>query len=178
MPVEKVSAKIGLPFGLGEISGDWAPDTRERDAAWEMYIELITRIGVVDLAPTEGLVREALTSLYSLFATTRDILRRYGPGIARPGEGSTVSFGHLAVSVLNHALRPMLATWHPLLEDHECRRPEQVSRLEWERSWARHAEIRDALDEVGRTLLAYAGLLGKVCEAKDLLKLTIRPTAP
>ena len=174
--MEKVSAKIGLPFGLGEISGDWAPDSSERDAAWEMYIELITRIGVVDLAPTEGLVREALSSLYSLFATTRDILRRYGPGIARPAQGSTVSFGHLAVSVLNHALRPMLATWHPLLEDYEHGRPQQVSRLEWERAWDRHDEIRAALADVGRTLTAYAGLLGEVCDAKDLLAFTNRPT--
>ena len=123
----------------------------------------------------EGLVREALTSLYTLFDTTRDILRRYGPGIARPGPGSAVSFGHLAVAVLNGALRPMLATWHPLLEDYEHGCPEDVSRPDWERAWDRHDEIRAALDDVGATLVAYAGLLGEVCDAKDLLKLTTQP---
>lgn len=175
MAVEKVTAKIGLPFGVGEIGGVWVPDSRERDAAWEMYIELVTRVGVVELQEDEGLIREALVSLYSLFATTRDILRRYGPGVAQPGPGATVSFGHLAVGVLNHALRPVLAEWHPLLEDREHTRPENVSRLDWERSWDRHQDLRDTLDEVGTTLTVYAGLLGEVCNAKDLLKLTDLP---
>ncbi len=175
MPLEKVNAKIGLPFGFGEIGGEWAPDSSERDAAWEMYIELITRVGVVELGQQEGLVREALSSLYSLFATTRDILRRYGPGIARPGPDAAVSFGHLAVAVLNGALRPMLAKWHPLLEDYEHTRPRNMSRLDWEQAWDRHDEIRAALDDVGHTLTAYAGLLGTVCDAKDILKLAAYP---
>jgi hypothetical protein len=68
-----------------------------------------------------------------------------------------------------------LATWHPLLEDYENARPANISRLEWERAWDRHDELRSTLDEVGQTLRAYAGLLGEVCGAKDLLKLTVRP---
>lgn len=171
MPVKKVSAKVGLPFGVGEISGDWVPGAREKDAAWEMYVELITRVGVVELAPEEGLLREALSSLYSLFDTTREILRRYGPEIARPQTGSTVSFGHLAVSILNHALRPTLSSWHPALEDHESHRPKDASRIEWEMQWVRHEELRAVLVEVGGTLRAYAGLLGEVCDAKNLLTL-------
>ncbi len=174
MALNKVTAKIGLPFGVGEISGDWVPGVGERDAAWEMYVELITRVGVVELAQDEGLLREALASLYSLFGTTREILRRYGPEVAQPTTGSTVSFGHLAVAILNHALRPTLATWHPELEDHESRRPEDVSRFEWERSWASHDDLRRALGEVGTTLRAYAGLLGDICGTKNLLVLTER----
>ena len=88
MAVSKVSAKLGLPFGIGEISGEWVPEDVERDAAWEMYVELITRVGVVKLGPDEGLVREALSSLYSLFDTTREILRCHGPAVARPGLGA------------------------------------------------------------------------------------------
>lgn len=176
MPVSKVSAKVGLPFGVGEISGDWVPGSSEQDAAWEMYIELITRVGVVKLEPEEGLLREALASLYSLFETTRGILRRYGPEVARPSPGSTVSFGHLAIAILNHALRPTLATWHPALEDRESARPDDISRVEWERAWEHHDELRSALDEVGATLRAYAGLLAEVCDTKSLLALTERPT--
>ena len=172
MAVSKVSAKIGLPFGIGEIAGDWVPEDVERDAAWEMYVELITRIGVVRLGPDEGLISEALSSLYSLFDTTREILRRHGPAVARPAPGASVSFGHLAIAVLNGALRPLLAKWHPLLVDHEAARPSGTSAVDWEREWDRHDELRAALDEVGRTLVAYAGLLGEVCDAKDLLKLT------
>lgn len=171
VPVESVNAKIGLPFGLGEIGGEWKPESAERDAAWEMYVELITRISVVELGRDEGLLREALTSLYSLFNTTRGILRRYGPAVARPAPGSAVSFGHLAVSILNGALRPLLAEWHPRLEDREFSRPANISRLDWERSWDRHSDLRAAIAAVRQTLAAYAGVLGEVCDAKSLLHL-------
>ena len=55
---------------------------------------------------------------------------------------------------------------------HEAARPSGTSAVDWEREWDRHDELRAALDEVGQTLVAYAGLLGEVCDAKDLLKLT------
>jgi len=166
--VEKVTAKIGLPFGLGEVGGVWTPDLAERKAAWDMYVELITRVTVADLGPDEGLLREALTSFYSLFGTTRQILKDGGPTLAQ-ATGGAVSFGHLAVSILNGALRPLLAKWHPLLEDHEASRPDGMSRLMWERAWDRHDELRSAIGEVRATLEAYAGVLGEVCDAKSLL---------
>ena len=172
MPVRKVTAKIGLPFGVGEIGGEWQPDQAERDAAWEMYVELITRISVVDLGPEDGLLEEALASLYRLFDITRDILRRHGPTVAHP-KGGTLSFGHLAVAILNQALRPLLARWHPLLDDYVHSRPTTTSRLDWERGWALHGELRAALSEVRQTLRAYAGLLGEVCEAKGLLTVAL-----
>lgn len=175
VPVEKVTAKVGLPFGLGEIGGEWRPHDVERVAAWEMYVELITRVSVVDLRAEEGLLREALSSLHSLFETTREILRRHGPTVAQPLDGGLVSFGHLAVAILNRALRPLLARWHPLLEDYEGARPVGTSRLQWERAWERHDELRAALAEVQATLEAYAGLLGEVCDAKDLIRLADRP---
>ena len=68
---KQIAVRLKLPF-LGEISGTWEPGLAERDAAWELYIELITRVSVVDLGPDEGLVREALSSLYTLFGTTRE----------------------------------------------------------------------------------------------------------
>ncbi len=69
--LSKIGVELALPF-LGKISGEWAPDEAERLAAWEMYVELATRITVQPLTPDEGLIREALTSYYSLFATTRE----------------------------------------------------------------------------------------------------------
>lgn len=43
-----------------EISGTWEPDEAERRAAWELCVELITRVAVVKLGTAEGLLREAL----------------------------------------------------------------------------------------------------------------------
>ena len=102
----KVDLKI--PY-IGGISGTWIPDESERKAAWEMYVELVTRISIAELKPGECLLREALTSLYSLFATTRAILRHYGPSVAQPKSDGQLSFGSLAVAVLNSVLRPVLA---------------------------------------------------------------------
>ena len=76
-----------------------------------MYVELITRISVVELKPGEGLLREALTSLYSLFDTTRKILRQHGPSIAQPKDKSDVSFGYLAIAILTpYILQPLKHT--------------------------------------------------------------------
>lgn len=177
--LQSVDARIGLPFGLGEIGGQWRPDDAERSAAWEMYVELITRVSLVELRPDDGLLREALSSLHTLFDTTREILRRYGPSVAQASDGSSVAFGHLAVSIINGALRPLLGAWHPLLEDHEHNRPANRSRVEWERSWDRYDELRGELSEVQASLVAYARLLGRVCGAPDLVALVVAPgTAP
>jgi hypothetical protein len=100
------SVQVSLNLPVLQISGTWEPNDDERKAAWELYVELVTRISVVPLGPDEGLLREALSSLYSLFATTRDILRRYGPGVAEPKPGGQYSFGTLAVAMLNIGLRP------------------------------------------------------------------------
>jgi hypothetical protein len=104
------SVNVGLSIGPFQIGGEWRPDEAEELAAWEMYVELVTRISVAELRDGEGVLREALTSLYSLFGTTREILRRHGPTIARGKNKGQLSFGYIAVAVLNGALRPLLAT--------------------------------------------------------------------
>ncbi len=160
---------IGLPFGLGGISGTWAPEESERRAAWEMYVELVTRSSVARLPDDRGLLREVLASLYTLFESTREILRKYGPAVAKPGAGEAVSFGHLAVAILNGALRPLLSEWHPRLLEHENLRPAEVSPVEWERSWNDNATLRAEIEQVRETLESYAGILGEVCDARSLM---------
>jgi hypothetical protein len=170
MPLKSISMSLGLPFGLGSLGGTWEPSEDERNAAWEMYVELITRISVEELAPGEGFLREALTSLYSLFETTRDILRKYGPGVAAPSTGSDLSFGIISIAVLNKALRPLLTKWHPELSHHESLRPADVSPLEHERAWERADELRSDLNEVRGVLRTYAFYLGKVADVPSLVE--------
>jgi transcriptional regulator with XRE-family HTH domain len=117
----------------------------ERVAAWELYVELVTRTAVSGLRPQEGMLREALSSLYSLFDSVRSILRKHGPALALANEEGTHSFAGLAVDMLNHVLRPLLSKWHPLLLDYEESRPPGVSPAEHERAWARNDELRAAL---------------------------------
>lgn len=151
-----------------EIEGAWEPTAEEKKASWEMYVELVTRISVADLHPEEGLAREALTSLYSLFESTRSILRQYGPAVAKPRRRGGLSFGHVAVTILNRVLRPLLAKWHPLLLDHENLRDEHVGRGEHERAWERIGELRQAIGETRVALSEYAALLAKVAGVPPL----------
>ena len=168
MRPKQVQVKLAIPF-IGEISGTWEPDEAERRAAWELYVELVTRVAVVQLGPAEGLLREALLSLRELFGITREILRRYGPAVAPKAADQEISFGYLAVGVLNGALRPLLAVWHPTLAAYEATRPEGRSPVDWERQWARGGELRAELAATRGLLVEFTRTLGEVAGAASLL---------
>jgi hypothetical protein len=153
--LKNIKVSLKLPY-IGGIEGTWEPDESERKAAWELYVELVTRISVTELQPHEGVLREALSSLYTLFDTTRTILRTYGPGIAQPKGGNPLSFGSLAVTMLNVVIRPVLAQWHPMLLTHE-------------RQWEKGDELRRVLNEVREVLIAYANVLAQVADVPSLI---------
>jgi hypothetical protein len=169
MPLTSVN--VGLRLGPISLGGTWEPDEAEVEASWEMYIELATRVSTQQLAENEGILREALTSLRELFPTTREILRRHGPTVARKKGSGEHSFAELAVYVLNYSVRPVLAKWHPLLADHEARRPEDRTVVEHEAAWERAGELRAALEELRSSLLAYANLLADVAGVEPLIAL-------
>ncbi|WP_459645250.1 hypothetical protein [Kineococcus sp. NUM-3379] len=168
---------VALKLGIFEVSGEWEPGDVERSAAWELYVELVTRVAVVPLRADEGLLREALTSLHSLFGTTREILRQHGPEVARPRRDGSLSFGILAVTVLDAGLRPLLSRWHPALEDWEAQRPEGVSSLAHERAWPQAVALREELAVAQGLLKSYADTLAAACGVPDLLDVLQRPSA-
>jgi len=169
------SLEVKLDLKLLSIAGTWEPNHTERRAAWELYVELVTRISTVPLR--DGLLREALTSLYSLFGTSREVLRRYGPELAEPKKDGLYSLGHIVVAMLNAAVRPVLARWHPELEAWEAARPPDRSRLDHEHAWPNESELRGALDELRPQLTSYAQLLGKACGVPDLTAVVAIPAA-
>ncbi|MFF2432225.1 hypothetical protein [Streptomyces mirabilis] len=168
MRPKRLNVKITIPF-LGEIGGEWEPDDAEQQAAWELYVELVTRVSVVPLREDEGSAREALTSMYVLFAIVRDILKRYGPGVAPPGASNQVSFGILAITVLNRAVRPVLSKWHPRLTAWESSSPAGRSAVEHENTWQEIGALRTDLDSLRLVLLELAQVLGEVAGAADLI---------
>ena len=110
-----------------------------------------------------------MTSLYSLFATTRAILRHYGPSVAQPKSDGQLSFGYLAVAVLNSVLRPVLATWHPLLLDYENAKSNQISTSEHEKKWDKNDELRNVLNDVRLVIIEYANVLAQVANVPSLI---------
>lgn len=159
----EISVELGIPY-IGKIAGSWKPDEEEQHAAWELYIELVTRVTVAELQADEGLLREGLTSLYMIFTVIRDILRKYGPSIARPKRGSDLSLGYLAINILNFVLRPVLAKWHPLLLDYEYTRNPAIPTLEHERAWERAGELRRTLQDTRTILESYSLILAQVAD--------------
>jgi len=164
----KVSLKIP---GIGGIEGTWKPNDAEKNAAWEMYVELITRVSVVELKKNEGLLREALSSIHSLFDTTRKILREYGPTVAQQKNKDELSFGHIAIIILNIVNRPFLAKWHPILEDYENNREDEVSILVHEKNWDKYDEFRASLEEIRLILLQYTDILSDVADVPSLIEI-------
>ena len=159
--VRATKLTVGLPFNLGQL--EFEPDEVQQKAAWELYVELTTRIAVQPLGPDEGLMREALTSLYNLFNITREILREAGPSVA---QGSS-SFGAIAIEVLNKGLRPFMAKWHPALLVHEQKRPADVNQKDHEHNWERAAEFRKELEEIRKQMVIYSEALGQIAGVQN-----------
>jgi hypothetical protein len=144
-----VEFKINLPFGLGDVT--FKPNDVEKKAAWELYVELVTRIATQEMAATEALDREALTSLYRLFTSTRQVLRAAGPTAGlRQG-----TLGGVAIDVLNKGLRPFLTKWHPALKSWEATGTA-------EDNWPPREQFRSELAAVGRNLSRYAEVLAAI----------------
>lgn len=96
--LEKV--KLGPSWANAEIS----IDASDSDAAWELYVEMLTRVVTQPLPVEIGDEEAALDSVYSLFPITREVLRRRGR--------RAINFTKIAVPILNQIVRPYTAKWH------------------------------------------------------------------
>jgi hypothetical protein len=126
---------------------------REEDkaAAWDLYVELLTRITTQPLADHEGDEKTALVSLYSIFKETREIIKKNGPGC--------IQFTKIAIVVLNQVIRPFTAKWHRLSLAGAFSDPEKCR------------EFRQELVELQGELQAYTGMLARIAEVEDLTDL-------
>ncbi len=159
---------INVNLGFLGITGKWAVDETQRNAAWDIYVELVTRISVVELKADEGILREALSSIYTIFGTTRAVLKKYGPEVATPGNPEDTTLGHVAIEVLNKVLRPLLSKWHPLLKDYENEKSEDVSVTMHERKWEHAVELRGEINKVRKHLSDYVDVLAQVAGVSKL----------
>ena len=94
--------KIKTPF----LDMEWAPQGQDKAAAWDLYVELLTRITTQPLAQDHGDEQTALDSIHALFSITRNVIKSNGP--------QCIQFTKIAVIVLNQRIRPFTAKWHKL----------------------------------------------------------------
>ena len=144
---DMTSLKIGPTFLQAELRWKDA----DKAAAWEMYIELLTRITTQPLYTEHGDEKTALESVYSLFPTTRQVLKN--------NTKDCVEFAKLAIVILNQVVRPFTAKWHRLslqgaFDDSKERE-----------------QFRKELDSLQVTLRKYAKMLADMAGVEDLTSL-------
>ena len=142
----------GLKLNLGFMETEWEPQVKDSEAAWEMYVELLTRIATQPLSDDSGLENSALTSVYSLFGITREILRRYGK--------DSIGFAKIAIIILNQVIRPFTARWHKLSEEGAFQDLEQCSLF------------RNELKELQVQLQNYMGMLAEIAGVEEISVIT------
>ncbi|MGH7812803.1 MAG: hypothetical protein ACREQI_02200 [Candidatus Binataceae bacterium] len=142
-----------LKFKAGFVEGEFAPNDPDRAAAWDLYIELLTRVTTQHLPADVGDEKAALDSVYALFPLTRGILRQHGSGC---GE-----FAKLAIPVLNQIIRPFTAKWHRLTLAGAFK------------DAARREEFRAELSNLQTFLRSYTSALADMAQVEDLTTLEL-----
>lgn len=144
---DMTSLKIKAPF----LEMDWSPQDEDKAAAWELYVELLTRITTQQLDDTHGDEKTALSSVFSIFSITRDVMKHNGR--------NCIEFTKIAVVVLNQIVRPFTAKWHGLSvsgafdDDEKCK------------------EFRVELAELQIVLRIYTKMLADMAGVEDLTEL-------
>ena len=127
------------------VEAEWSPKEGDREAAWKLYIELLTRTTTQALPTKVGDEQSALESIHSLFKTTRQVLKEQGQ--------DCIEFTKIAIVVLNQIVRPFTARWHPksIAGDFECESECEIFRKEL-------ASLQVELRKYSRALADLAGV--------------------
>ena len=138
-------------FGPKWANAEFSLEDDDRLAAWELYVEMLTRVATQRLPPESGDEETALKSIYSLFPTTREILRQHGR--------SASCFARVAIPVLNQVVRPFTAKWHKELLSGSLKNEDKC------------AEFREELEILQVDLRNYNRMLAEIAKVEDLTDL-------
>ncbi|WP_420312450.1 hypothetical protein ACOB87_37185 [Streptomyces sp. YS-B37] len=141
------------------------PSQSERVAAYDIQVELVTRIGVQELALGTGSLREALDSLTSLSDFTRSTLHTYGIEPERDSGTETPSVQSIAHTLIHETITPFTGTWHPRLAVYETRCPASTTPLDHEAAWPDAASMRAELSALRAPLQRITEGLGRIAGA-------------
>ena len=142
-----------VQLNAGVVKTDVTFNQDDKNAAWELYVEMLTRTVTQPLPRKAGDEMTALNSVHALFGVTREILRRHGRG--------TIQFSKIAIPVLNQIVRPFTAKWHKEALtgafNHESKRQ----------------EFREELEKLQGELQNYNFLLADIAGVENLTNLEL-----
>lgn len=140
-----------LKFNSYFLEMEWKPNDYDKNAAWELYIELLTRIATQHIEPEHGDEKTALESIYSLFGLTREVIKRQGR--------HCIEFTKIAIVILNQVIRPFTAKWHRLSVQNAFDDPEQCM------------SFRKEIAQLQTELRKYSKMLSGMAGVEDLTEL-------
>ena len=126
----------------------WAPGEADRALAWDLYIELKTRITTQSLDDEVGNDESALTSVYDLFQLSRQYMHQHGVECANTAT--------LLAAFLNLKIRPFTARWHKRSVDENWQANPSTP----------HPEFRTDLKALQPTLQNLAAALSQLADAQ------------
>ncbi len=141
----------GLKVKTPILEMDWEPNDPDKNAAWDLYIELLTRITTQRLPDEHGTEEAALESVHKIFRLTRSTLKEHG----RKAE----NFTRVAIIVLNQVIRPFTAKWHRLSEQGAFGEEGKC------------AEFRRELTNLQENLRAYTKMLSDLADVEDMTEM-------
>jgi len=127
---------------------DFNFENMDKEAAWELYVEMITRVITQPLPKKFGDEEAALNSVYSIFKTVRDILKQKGP--------KSINFAKVTIPILNQMVRPFTTKWHKESVNNAFTDPEKCK------------EFREELELLRTTLVSFTKLLAEMAEVEDI----------
>lgn len=137
-----------LKICTGFLDAELVFNAADEKAAWEMYVELLTRTATQPLKDSTGNEQAVLESIYSLFSITRGILKENGR--------SCIHFSKIAIIVLNQVIRPFTAKWHILSMQQAFDSPVQCQTF--------RSELKDLQNELRK----YTSMLSSIAQVEDL----------
>jgi hypothetical protein len=144
------SLKVSVPY----LEMEWQPKDDDKNAAWALYVELITRVSTQYMLPAHGDEKAALESISKLFDLTRQTIKMGGRGCE--------AFTKIAVLVLNQKVRPFTTKWHRLCLAGDFNKKVQC------------ALFRTELDGLQADLRSYTKMLANMAGVEDLTDLEAR----
>jgi len=141
------SLKIKVPF----LQMNWEPQDADKAAAWDLYVELLTRITTQNLSANEGDEASALSSIHKIFDLTRDVMKKNGR--------ACFEFTKIAIVVLNQVIRPFTAKWHKISVNNGF--SDEITRN----------EFRQELEDIQKVLRIYTQMLSEMAAVENLTEL-------
>lgn len=142
-----------LRINAGFLELEWKPSDHDKNAAWDLYVELLTRSATQGMTGEHGDEKAALDSIYALFPLTRQTLKA--------NTHHCKEFTKIAVIVLNQIVRPFTTKWHQPALKNAFANPQECKKF------------RSDLHTLQIKLRKYTKMLADMAGVEDLTELDV-----